>query len=100
MNQYPQMPYGPPRPVIMRPREPRRRRRFRWWLLWLPAATVTIACIVRHIEPAVDFDELTGSIQLNLPERLRMLVILGIVAVAVCLVARILRNANAKEKEQ
>lgn len=100
MNQYPQMPYGPQRPVIVRPREPRRRRRFRWWLLWLPAGIAALAWTIRHIEPAATFEEVVRPFRLDLPERLQMLVILGIVAVTICLVARILRNPTDKEDKR
>jgi len=78
----------------------RPRRRFRWWLLWVPAGIAALAWIIRHIEPAARFDELVDSINVNVPERFRMLVILGIVTVAICLVARVLRKANDEEEEQ
>lgn len=95
MNQYPQMP--PQRPIIVRPRPPRRRRRFRWWLLGVPAAVLAVAWTVGHIEPAASFEQLIQPIQLDLPERLRMLVMLGIVAVAACLIARVLRDPKNEE---
>jgi len=100
MSQFPQMPFGPQRPVIMRPREPRRRRRFRWWLVTIPAAILAIAWVVRHIEPVANFDRLIRPIHLAVPERFRMLVMLGTVAVAICLIARVLRKPKTEEEDR
>ena len=97
---YPPMSPGPQRPIIYQPREPKRRRRFRWWVVYIPAVIVALAWIIRHVNPFVNWDELTRPFDLNCPERFRMLVILGVVAVAVCLTARVLRQPKKEENEK
>jgi hypothetical protein len=94
----PNNPLLPTQPIIVRQVKPPPKRRFRWGLLLTLLVIVAIAWIARSVKPAVRWEDVAGSIGVHDQGRARMLVCLGLVAVAICVIARIARRERKKDE--
>jgi predicted phage tail protein len=77
--------------VVVRPR-PKGRKRFRWWLIWLPASIICLAWLMSGIHVGHARDGIMSALGVHNRERYSLLAVLGLVSVAVVAVARILRK--------
>ena len=92
------MNYGP-RNYRMRPgQQPRRvwwryrRPRFRWELVYIPLIVLVIFYLLRNAEPALHFEDIMDSLNVQNRERYVRLFTFGCVCVATVTIAQILRR--------
>jgi len=83
--------------VVVHPR-PKGRKRFRWWLIWLPASIVCLAWLMTGIHVGHPWDGVMSALGVHNRERYSMLAVLALVCGAVVAVARILRSGSRKEE--
>ena len=94
----PNNPMLPNQPVIIRQVKPPPKRRFRWGLVLAVIAIAAIAWITHNVKPSVRWEDVARVIGVQDHGRARMLVCLGLVAVAICVIARIARGERKKEE--
>ena len=85
------------RPVIIRPRKPKPKRRFRWAFVLVPAAVLLVLWIISGIEPAGSWDDVMDFLKVRNRERYTLLACLGLVIVAIAAIARIMRGPDQDE---
>jgi apolipoprotein N-acyltransferase len=83
--------------VVVRPR-PKEQKRFRWWLIWLPASIICLAWLMNGIHVGHAWDGVMSALGVHNRERYSLLAVLGLVCVAAAAVARILRSGSRKEE--
>lgn len=74
------------------PPQPHARHRFRWWLVAVPAAALLVAWLMSGIEPAMSWHDVARSRGAAGEVRYGQLAILGLAAVALVAVLRVLRK--------
>ena len=95
--QLPNNPLMNPRPTVVRQVKPPAKRKLRPAVPLLLAVIFAFVWITRNVRPAVRWDDVAQLMGVQDYERARMLVCLGLVAVAVCAIARILRGKREEE---
>jgi hypothetical protein len=88
---------GQKQAVVVRPR-PKGRKRFRWWLIWLPTSILCLAWLASGIHVDHAWDDVMTALGVHNRERYSMLAVLGLACVAIVTVARILRSGSRKEE--
>ena len=84
-------------PIIVQPARPRRKKHLRWELFVLPAVIISAIWLVRGIEPC-SWEGFLDAIGIRNKPRFSSLFVLGILACAICAIARVLKNNRAKDK--
>jgi len=85
-------------PIIMQPARSRRKKHVRWELLVLPAVIIGVIWFVRGIEPSGSWEDFLDAIGIHNKPRFTSLFVLGILACAVCAVARVLKDSKKGKK--
>lgn len=88
-------PVPPQWQVPQRPRP--RRKRFRWWLIWLPLVLAALVWIYNSIEIEFSWDELLDGWDIANKPRFTALAILGTLACCICAIVRVLRKDKGNE---
>ena len=102
MNYYqPQIP--PNRPVFVRPPSPPKRYRFRWPIVYIPLLIFLTVTVVRYIADSIEpsffsWDDIMDYCRIyRNRERIKMLVILGLVVTSFVIIVRILLPKKEEE---
>jgi len=100
-NQYPPQPVQQPSPGPQpwpphAPTQPSLRRRFRWWLITVPAVALVIAWMLSGIEPAVSWCDVSAALGATDELRYGQLAILGLAAFALIAVLRVLKKKGGR----
>ena len=91
--------FDPRRRVVMRPRTPRKRYRFRWGIIWGLLALLVAAWLLQNItcEPSVTWEGVMDALRIKNRERYTQLACWGIALCGVAAVVRILRKNKGEE---
>lgn len=95
MSRMPQSPMQPKNAVVMRPKKIR--KRFRWSLIAVPAAIVMCLWLASGINVGFAWVDVENALHVHNRTRYTQLACLGLVAVAIVAVARILRKDSQGE---
>jgi len=76
--------------IFIRPRQPQ--KRFRWGLVLVPLACLFAAYVLKHIDPSVDWDDVTRFLGVRNRRRYSMLAVLGLFLIGILVVIRIYRD--------
>jgi hypothetical protein len=76
------------RRVYIRPRQ----RRFRWGLVLIPLVCLLAAYVLKHIEPTLEWDDISNFLGVKNRGRYSMLAVLGLFLVGILAVIRIYRD--------
>ena len=93
------MPYNMQQPrqvIVVRPRG-RRKRRFRWWLVLVPAFLLLAMWVAQGITIGFSWADVQDALHVHNRARYSRLALLGLVAVAVVAIARLLRKGKKDE---
>lgn len=86
------------RPMVVVPRRPRAKPRFRWSIVLVPLALLFAAWVIGNVKPAGTWADVLDFLRVRHRERYSMLACSGLVVICVVLIARIL-GSTKKEKE-
>lgn len=84
-------PWPPPTPT-----QPAVRRRFRWWLVAVPAVALVLAWMLSGIESAISWRDVSGALGATNDLRYGQLAILGLAAIALIAVLRVLKKKGRR----
>lgn len=85
------------RPIIVRPRKPRRKKYFRFELLLIPATILFLMWFINGIEPSGTWEEFLDYIGIKNKSRFSSLACLGLAIVAIVAIVHVLRDSREKE---
>jgi hypothetical protein len=85
------------RPVMII--RPKRRRRFNWTIVAVPAAVLFAMWVANGIQIGFSWDSLLTAWRIHNKERFTQLACMGLLAVAVVAIARILRPEKQKDED-
>ncbi len=74
--------------IFVRPRQPR----FRWALILVPLAFIFAAWVLSHIQPVLDWDDISNFLGVRNRGRYSMLAVLGLLLIGILAVVRIYRD--------
>jgi len=86
------------RPVVLVPRKPRPRPRFRWSIVLVPLALLFAAWVLGNSRPAGTWHEIMECLHVRNAERYTRLACLGVLVVCIVLVVRILDHGRKEKK--
>ena len=84
--------------MVVRPGNPKRRRRFRWEIILIPALVLLFVYVANNVVVGFSFDDLMHQFGIEQPDRFRNLAVLGVLITAVVFIARVIRS-NDKPKD-
>ena len=90
-------PYGypgqlPPNQQLRTRRVRRRRRRFRWYLLWVPLVLLAWGWTSQGVDPAVSWDAVMSALGVRNRAGLTQLTTLGVIICAALAIVRVIRR--------
>lgn len=76
--------------IFVRPRQ--RRNNFRWGLVLVPLACLFAAWVLNHLDPTLDWDDISRFLGVRNRGRYSMLAVLGLFLICILAVIRIYRD--------
>ena len=101
MQQNPQQQFVPNRPEVIQPPRPKKRYRFRWWIITIPLSIVITTMIAQMILGSINplaWNRFLGSVGIRNKTLINQLICLGIILTSVVAIVKVLRSSDQEEK--
>lgn len=95
-----QFPYNPMQPRKVQRARPRRKARFKWGIVLVPGVILLALWLASGVSIGFSFNDVMDALSVHDRRRYRELCILGMVAVGIVSIAKILRKDNDKSEEK
>ena len=81
-------------PIVIRPAKRRTKRRFRWYLLFVPLVILFAVWLAQGIQPAFSWDDVMDHLNVRDRQRYTQLAVLGVLITTAVAILRVLRGSR------